>query len=633
MTDAPAQVGGEGAPPDALAAAAGARVVSFDVFDTLFYRLLPEPEGVFDLVGERFGIFDFRGHRAAAQTAAFAAMHARGEREVTLDGIYACLPDLGVPADDLKQAEWDAELLVLRPNPEVIALLDACRARGQTCVVTSDMYLPRAFFDALFARAGIAVDHLFVSADEQMTKRDDGALFRHVAAVTGVPPAAILHIGDNAFSDVQRGSEQGLATYWYRPHAFGSALPERDVQAAAVLGAGRAHVYEPGHSAWWRYGFSYGGPITLAFLRWLRERAAQDRLDKLLFLSRDGYTLHTLWPPSDIPAPYFRCSRVSLTLSGIDDATFEDHLPFLLSGAEGLSVREIFARIGVEPPGEALLRDAGLTPDTRYDAGAKPAFTSVVEAWRWQILKVCRECRRGLHAYVRASGLQDGDRVGIVDVGWSGSTQEAFVASVGGLVDLDVRGYYLCLRDGAAFDRPHLAMEAMIDDRLGGDVTERIFEQRAVFELFFSAPHDSVTGYRLARDGTVRFIEDPGRGADPRAKMIAAEIDRGVRAFIERTEPFFRTLPVEPGLTALAGPLIRLATDPEPEEARALGGTWNFDAWGSSGHFRSYMAALTEDGAPARGDGWPAGIAALRVARAIAGGDLTPGSAPSSATG
>jgi FMN phosphatase YigB (HAD superfamily) len=610
--------------------------VSFDVFDTLFFRLVPEPESVFDLVGEHFGIFGFRELRAAAQTAAFAEMHRKGEREVTLDGIYTCLPDLGTPARTLMQAEWDYELLVLQPNPEVLAALEICRARGQTCVATSDMYLPRPFFDALFARHGVTLDDVFISAEAQMTKRDDGALFRHIVAVTGAVPGEICHVGDNAVSDVQRGAEQGLRTLLYRPpvpvpSAFNPSVVGRDMQAAAVAGLARAQAFEQGRSTWWRYGFSYGGPANLGFLRWLRERAKHDRLDRLLFLSRDGYTMHAFWEPSEIPATYFRCSRVALTLASIDEANFYDHLKFLISGSDGLRLHEIFERIGVAPPGPDLLTPLGLEPETICGPGTIAAVSRALSAWRWQILKVCRECRRGLHAACLSAGLRNGERVGIVDVGWGGSTQEGFAGSVGKMFDIDLRGYYLCLRRQARSDRPHLMMEALIDERFGEDESERVFAERVAVELFFSAPQDSVIGYHLRSNGSVDVVEDPGRGANPQARQIAEEIDQGARAFIARAEPLFRSLPVQPGPHALLQPLLRLVTRPEPEEAEALGGIWNFDAWGSSVEFCNYMAKLGDATASIRGDSWPAGISALRKAQHMS--STTPGNGPRVGTG
>jgi hypothetical protein len=172
-------------------------------------------------------------------------------------------------------------------------------------------------------------------------------------------------------------------------------------------------------------------------------------------------------------------------------------------------------------------------------------------------------------------------------------------------------------------------MDSLIDESFGNTMSERVFAERVAVELFFSAPHDSVIGYRLRPDGSVDCIGDPGRGADPRAREIATEIDRGARDFVTRAEAFFRHLPVEPGAHALLGPLLRLVTAPEPEEAEALGGLWNFDAWGSSVEFRSYIARIGAGDDLVRGDGWPAGLAALRREASA----VTPGNGRSSATG
>lgn len=604
-----------GSPSSIERLCASAEAVSFDVFDTLFYRLLPEPENVFDLVGEQFGVFDFRSARIAAQVQAFVEMNARGDKEITLDGIYACLADVGVPAETLKQAEWQTELKALRPNPEIAAILDRCRTRGQTCVVTSDMYLPEPFFEELFTRNDIAVDRLFISADVQLTKRDDGSLFRHVSEQLGLAPERICHVGDNAFSDIQRGGEQGFATAWYRPGLTPPSANDLGIQALAVSGAARSHIYHRDRSPWWHYGFAYGGPIVYGFLNWLAEKVTTDRLDKLLFLSRDGYTLHNIWTGDGRSATYFRCSRVALTLSAINENNFDDYLSFLLSGAEGLSVGDIFARIGVDAPEDGFLKEFGLDLSTRFTADVRPDVRSVLIKWRWHILRHCRRCRRALHAYCLSVGVRDGERIGVVDVGWSGSTQDAFVQSVGELFDLEIKGYYLCLREDARSQRPNLAMTSMLGDALPPDAIERVFEQRVLFEMFFSAPHDSVVGYDLGDDGEIRFIEDTGRGADPRATDIAAELGRGIEAFVGEAGPFFQTLPTQPGVSALAMPLVHLATSPTPEDAEVLGDTWNFDAWGSSAHFRSYLAAVTEDEPQARGDAWPAGLKVLREKR------------------
>ncbi|WP_204325161.1 hypothetical protein, partial [Stenotrophomonas maltophilia] len=72
------------------------------------------------------------------------------------------LSDLGVAAETLKRSEWEIEQAVLRPNPEMLPVLAVARAAGKPCVLLSDMYLPRAFFEELCATHGLAFADLFV---------------------------------------------------------------------------------------------------------------------------------------------------------------------------------------------------------------------------------------------------------------------------------------------------------------------------------------------------------------------------------------------------------------------------------------------------------------------------------------
>lgn len=587
---------------------AAAQIVSFDVFDTLFVRLVAAPEDVFDLVGRRHGLPAFRKARIAAQGAAFKAMRAAGRREIDLDGIYACLPDLGVPAELLKASEWEIELAVLRPNPEMRALLDSCHAAGKRCILLSDMYLPRSFFEALCARHGIAAEAIVVSSDWQATKRDDGALFAQVAERLGVAPAQILHIGDNPDSDIARGRERGIETVLYRPADPRPVPAGPGPEHALVAGVSAYAACETGRSPWWRLGFSAGGPATHALLRWLGERARAERIDLMLLLSRDGFTLHRLWPEEGAPrAVYFKGSRVLFALAALTERSFEAAIPFLLSGGLGLTVAELFERIGIDLPAESVLADLGLSRATVFSRANERAVESLMRVMRWRILRACIACRRGLHAYARQVGLRDGMRLGLFDVGWKGSTQAAFERALAPLVSVSVKGFYLCLHAPAREGEREALVTSAILSRRG---MEALYRNRVAVELFFSAPHGSVAACALLGDEVV-FREDPGRGADPRLPEIAAEIDAGIRACVAELFALERTLGLALPAQALLAPLVALATDPSPRAAEEIGSLYNFDAWGSSRLIRSYAARRDPDARRLRGDAWPAGLAAL----------------------
>ena len=595
------------------------KAVSIDVLDTLYYRLVSRPEDVFELVGARRGLLNFRNLRETAQARAFEVMREAGRAEIDLDGIYACLPVLAVSAATLKGDEEAIERAVLRLNPEVAEVFSYARAQGKEVVLTSDMYLSRAFFEGLCARDRLSPDAIFVSSDRQATKRDHGALFQDLVRSLNLPPEAILHVGDNPIGDVARAAEQGLHTFHYRAghvHTFAEAA---SLDARVVQGVALSQAYPQGWSPWRRLGFAYGGPAVLALLRFVEEKARADGVDLVINVARDGYTLHRLWSEETAaPSLYFRTSRTALTMSAISDESFEADLPFLLSGANDLTISDVFARIGVERPADSVLNDLGLTPATQCTPKTQALFETLLRMWKFRILRVCNESRRGLHAYLHSCGLKDGIRVGFVDVGWSGTTQEAFLRAASPFMDLDVRGYYLCLRTDEVTRgrRERMAMTALIDEPSRTEAElEALWLNRVAAELFFSAPHPSVIGYELADDGGTVFVEDPGRGADPRLSEIAREIDQGAGLATQELRRLEAELGFALSSEALLAPLLQLACAPSEDQVALIGNIHNFDAWGSSANFKSFMARSAEFAPTDRGDAWPAGTSVFACRR------------------
>jgi predicted HAD superfamily hydrolase len=204
--------------------------VSFDVFDTAIARTVAAPEDVFDRVGARAGVPEFRTARLAAQRAAETA-HAHA---ATLDDIYAALAGGAALADAagvggtahalagadggaLRALELDVEREVSVVVPEIAAAFAHARALGKQLVFASDMYLPPAFIDELLRRAGYAgYDRLYVSSALGGVTKWSGALFSHMARELALAPERILHVGDDARSDFYGALKAGVTPFHYR---------------------------------------------------------------------------------------------------------------------------------------------------------------------------------------------------------------------------------------------------------------------------------------------------------------------------------------------------------------------------------------------------------------------------------
>ncbi|WP_221623361.1 hydrolase [Burkholderia sp. Bp9143] len=577
-----------------------AEAVSFDIFDTLFVRLLREPEDVFDLLGHRYGIANFRTLRQQAQQRAFQRMHEAGDEEITLDGIYECFDSVAVPAATLRDAELELELTITVPNPRLIEIFNTALA-NKPVVITSDMYLPRAFFDELFRRHGLCPSGVFVSSERNATKRDRGALFDIVARELGLAPSRILHIGDNPLSDITRAQERGFSTFHYVDTVMASRVGQSTPLASLGSGLPRAIPDGPLVGTFADLGFRYGGPGAVGFLDWIAGQARRDRIDHLLFVSRDGYVLERMARELDgqglPPFSYFKGSRVAFATAAGNEANFDELTDFLIAGAHGLQPIEVFERIGVTPPADTVMNDLDLGANVVVDDRNLDKVRGLLRACRADILRVCRRNRRGLFQYLVELGVRPGMRVAVVDVGWNGTAQEMLARALQELMDIELHGYYFCLNDSEqtrARERT-MRMSALLS-RTSFDPARlaNVYANRVAVELFFSAPHDAVIGYEPGIGEPVRAIEDPGRIPMADHRDISQQIIDGMLAFGRHFRAMKASLSLRDDPLDTVAPLVHFVEHIDDTTAELFAQIDNFDAWASTRNQRvtlmSYLA-------------------------------------------
>jgi predicted HAD superfamily hydrolase len=573
-----------------------AEAVSFDFFDTLFVRTLLDPEDAFDIVGKRWGIDGFRHLRRAAQMQAFQRMHQAGKKEITLDGIYACFAHCSVPAEILKKSEYELELLLLHPNAELIALFLQIVASGKPVVLTSDMYLPVEFFQQAFRNHGLPAVPVFVSADCNATKRDQGDLFDIVATKLGVPHGKILHIGDNENSDVKQAKAKGLAAFYYQEHRRPPGLKQAALEASIARGLLRKHSDQIAPGSFHELGFLYGGPAALGFLDWISAQAKRDKIDRILFLARDGYILERIAHlHTDAPLPksdYFLGSRTVFTLAAINESNFSEFLPFLVAGADGLSPSELLDRIGVVPPADSVMEDLGLGSTFSITLSKMETLKEFLYAYRWEILKVCRRNRQALFAYLKELAIKAGDRVALVDIGWNGTTQDAFERAIQNMLEIDVFGYYFCLADTPDRIKRQQTrrMSALISSVTHTtDLVARVYENRVGAEFFFSAPHPSVIGLEINREGRVVAREDVRIDGEQTLRQISTAVSEGMeifaRSYLELQQAI--QLPLTP--LDIAMPLIEFMVDKNWHQHPLFSAVKNFDDWSFTANRETFV--------------------------------------------
>lgn len=191
-------------------------VISFDIFDTLILRPFPQPSDLFEIVGGRLGIPNFRQIRINAERDARAeAIALNGNDEVTIYDIYKQVSGrTGVDGNKGAETELEAEKEYCFADPYMKQVYEILLDQGKEIVITSDMYIPHDRMEELLAVCGYAgYKKLYVSCDYQCSKHMGGLYKILISKHSG---GKMIHVGDNFLSDIESAKKSGIAAKFYQ---------------------------------------------------------------------------------------------------------------------------------------------------------------------------------------------------------------------------------------------------------------------------------------------------------------------------------------------------------------------------------------------------------------------------------
>lgn len=329
-------------------------------------------------------------------------------------------------------------------------------------------------------------------------------------------------------------------------------------------------------------GFSKSGPAAVGFLSWIAAEARRDNIDHILLMSPAGRVLQKMASlrrdPDSLHMPQVSTmlgSRIALTLAGMDAGCFD--ASFLLSESQGLGAVEVLERIGVPAPADHVLEDIGLGSGTLLNPSTRELMRGLLEALRWEILKVCQRNRRGLFRHLLDLGVRAGHRIALVDIGWDGEAQEAFKRALHGVMPLETLGYNFCLTDSHEFQRrrEELQMRALVNtDNSSSSLIQAVSDNRAVCEFLLAPTHAQTVGYVEAWTRVID-AEDRSRAPIVNLSYATGEIEAGMLDFASRNEP------LGVNATEAATPLLQFIAGGEWRKDPLLKQVRNVDSWTS----------------------------------------------------
>jgi predicted HAD superfamily hydrolase len=634
------------------AAFSAARLVSFDVFDTLVVRKAAAPRDVFlhlatpqpfagwGLPHDVLAVERIEAEREAR----LRGQKSTGSFEVTLHEVHAVLAErLGRPAADVP-AMVAAERLVERAlcvaHPYLRTWFDRARRDGKVVWVVSDTYHEAAFLDELLRSCGYDLEGVvIVASSEARASKGEGGLFKQLLETHQVRAKDILHIGDHPDADDAVPTRLGLATILHpwaaSRHSDAPTLARGDSVAVGLAQIG-ARAPQPAFPFWWRFGYSVAGPMLVGFALWLEEQFRADKVSRAYFLLRDGEIIEKVYRA-------LGCDQRGPTVALLESSRRAFFLPGMQSGEPGLvsqllatenprPAREFLERLGIDPmPFRLAFRQVGFSSlDDIVPPLRGEAYSRVQELFRRPdvlaaILERSRVERSLLMEWLEMQGLFAPGRIAFVDIGWNGTIQRAFRAvSMLEQRNVDVMGYYLGTL-APAHDRmpPGSSRGYLFECSLPQERASTIASFLQLIEFICTSDRGSLKGFKRDEAGQVVPVHGKSEHGGVQATRLA-QLHAGVMAFAhgmreERLVFGFNEVSPDAAMRRLSRVIRRPTTD----EAHEIGDVRHGEGTGTA-RSRAFASFDANDWDPKslmrqlRTSYWPAGLMARQEPQAVA---------------
>ncbi|UUT21632.1 MULTISPECIES: HAD family hydrolase [Pseudomonas] len=512
------------------------KLVTIDVWDTLIRRVC-HPDAVkvhtcrFLLLTHFFEIKDdFRTIAALLNARRGAEAHV-GEiqknkgfddeyqiREVYaywLKSVLKSVVDLGGSVDELFNSELSQEYKVSYRDPEIIQVLNQYPSVKK--IFVSDFYMGAIELKSLLTQTGYGgeISTGYSSCDIRLNKRS-GNIFPYVLGQEEVDAKNVMHIGDNAHSDVYSPSRFGIQTTHFLPKeqhelrlARESAFDNQQTLISSALSSLTIEASLETNSARAKALYSCGinsSPLLIGFVLDIMEKAIKFRHKKVFFFTREGeffkqiYDVLAAQDPFGVPVPeavLLEVSRVATFSASLPCASL-DVLMRIWTLYSTQSIQALFRSLGINIQSFSNMIESYGIPlelDIQYpwlDDRFKALFND--EEFKVRLETELALKRNRLLGYLKSKDFPLEGKAAIVDIGWRGTIQDNLAHL---LPDVHLDGFYLGLDKFLNSQPDNTKKYAFGPNR--NDLSQSnstLFGKVAPIEMLCNSPSGSVTGYK-----------------------------------------------------------------------------------------------------------------------------------------
>lgn len=528
--------------------------VSFDIFDTLVKRAVSEPDDIFRIMAKKCSsdssfpafINEFHEVRTASEKTARNAALQAGREDTTLTEIYGCLPErYSAPLKNkLMALEIAQEKACCHANPVMRRVYQWCKENKKHIIVISDMYLPLDCVKEILSQCGYdEYDRLFLSSDVGLTKTS-GNLYSCALGCMQIEARKLAHIGDNVRGDYIKAKKQGIKAVWIARDPQRTkfirlnSISKEEKEVVRPIIKIMNNQIDPSWDRYYQYGYEVIGPLLYSFSLWLHQSVLADSVEKLFFISRDGFLIQNayryLWEEKALESNYLYASRRALMAPQIwINPTYEDVLKMLPNYKQS-TCESICDILGIDKEiGKKLWIECGFKETQAFfkkDMATSSTLRNFFEAVKNDIIDNSKREFALFQRYLEQNDFNGS--IGIVDVGWNGNLQRCLnviVSKIESLSVRELRGYYLGLSEIAKNELHAKAFIKRNSPQLGC---------AGLIELCFPPSEGSTRSYINGEDGTVVPALYAYEYQDRPESEIVLSIQAGAMDFLKILKPY-----------------------------------------------------------------------------------------------
>ncbi len=273
-------------------------VISFDVFDTLLLRPFLEPTDLFSFIEKSENASGFAIERIAAEN---RARNKKSQKEVSIDDIYENILPM---FKRLKGVELETERKLLYSNLFIKEIYSYAVEKNKKIICISDMYLDENYISQVLYEKGFSnISKVYVSSHYYKTK-GSGELFKVVLDDLKIRKENLFHIGDNTISDYEIPKKLGIKAFnipnihVYFEETKWNLSKKEDIKFSILQAMFAESLFYANQQNWSYYrnlGFHLAGPLVLSYLSFILKICKKNNIDKLLFVSRDSYSIMKIY--------------------------------------------------------------------------------------------------------------------------------------------------------------------------------------------------------------------------------------------------------------------------------------------------------------------------------------------------